>query len=196
MARWLMESPGVSAVDAHPDSQVAARLGSAATPDVVLVNQRLAPGTFRLLRESGMLRQPGVRVLEHGIYHDSDEIFVSVSGVARGYFLRRVDRTALLDPLLRSFPAGPPEPREADRQISRYFQQLLEPRSPGEEHPPAELTMRETQILELLRRGLVDKEIAAELGISVWTVHSHLKRMFTKLGVRRRAEAVARYIYK
>ena len=55
---------------------------------------------------------------------------------------------------------------------------------------------KDQQRLDLLRRGLVDKEIAGELGISVWTVHSHLKRIFAKFGVRTRTEAVVRHLQK
>jgi DNA-binding NarL/FixJ family response regulator len=51
-------------------------------------------------------------------------------------------------------------------------------------------------MLEFLSRGFQDKEIAAALGISVWTVHTHMKRTFEKLGVHNRAEAVSRYLQK
>jgi DNA-binding NarL/FixJ family response regulator len=57
--------------------------------------------------------------------------------------------------------------------------------------PPAALTTREAQILALLAEGLVNKEIAARLGISRHTVKTHLAALFHKLGVTTRAEAVA-----
>ena len=56
--------------------------------------------------------------------------------------------------------------------------------------------MREREILDLLSRGFADKEIGGELGISVWTVHSHLKRIFAKYGVRTRTEAVVKHLQK
>jgi DNA-binding NarL/FixJ family response regulator len=93
-------------------------------------------------------------------------------------------------------PEGPSGEVETDRMVRRYFQECLEPRDGRSEPHPTLLTARETDVLELLRRGLVDKEIAGELGLSVWTVHSHLKRIFAKLGVRTRTEAVVRHLQK
>jgi len=57
--------------------------------------------------------------------------------------------------------------------------------------PPEALTAREAQILALLAEGLVNKQIAARLGISRHTVKTHLGALFHKLGVSTRAEAVA-----
>jgi DNA-binding NarL/FixJ family response regulator len=58
------------------------------------------------------------------------------------------------------------------------------------------LTQRKRQILTCLQRGLHDKEIAAELGISPLTVHTHLKHIFEKLGAHTRTEAVVKYLEK
>lgn len=198
MTRWLLSSPGVVEVRGLAAADEVRGAASLAIPDLVLINQSLPPATFRSLREHWKSRHPWVRVFDHGVFRDSDEIFFSVSGVTGGYFLRRVGRTGLLDPVVRAFPSGPPSAEEVDRQTRRYFQQLLEtgPSRQDDGGSGPDITAREAQILELLRRGLVDKEIGRELRISVWTVHSHLKRIFAKLGVRRRAEAVARHIYK
>lgn len=136
------------------------------------------------------------RLLTHGVYRDSDAIFASVSGVTRGYFLRRVRPPALLEPLVSSPMDAAVVGTEADRQILRYFQTCLEPETGVVESRGALLTSREAEVLESLRRGLADKEVARELGISVWTVHSHLKRIFAKYGVRTRTEAVVRHLEK
>ena len=58
------------------------------------------------------------------------------------------------------------------------------------------LTQREHEILGLLSKGQPDKEIADLLRISTWTVHGHLKKIFEKLGVHNRTEAVLAYLHK
>ena len=165
---------------------------------VALANRTLGPTALRNLER---LRRPGDRedawVLEHGIYADSDAIFASVSGVSRGYFLKRLPPGRLLEPLTKAFRDGPVRVRaEMERQVRRYFQATLEPADGVGETPGPSFSGREIQVLDLLGRGLSDKEIGNELGISVWTVHSHLKRIFGKYGVRTRTEAVVRHLQK
>ena len=60
----------------------------------------------------------------------------------------------------------------------------------------AKLTPRENEVLLLLSKGGVDKEIAQAMGISVWTVHGHIKKIFERLSVHTRTEAVIRYLEK
>jgi DNA-binding NarL/FixJ family response regulator len=198
LCRWIMAHGGVAAVSGSDSPDSAVLHASRIVPDLLLVNQRLHRASLRPFADSWRSRRPQMRVLEHGIYQDSDEIFVSVSGVTSGYFLRRVASNAVLEPLLRTMPAGPPRlEAEADRQICRYFQHLLEPGAVRNEGVTrTDLTPRQAQILEFLRRGFADKEIARELGISVWTVHSHLKRVFARYAVRTRTEAVVKHLQK
>jgi len=60
----------------------------------------------------------------------------------------------------------------------------------------AKLTHREHEVLALLSKGYVDKEIADSLRISIWTVHGHVKNIFEKLGVHTRTEAVIKFLQK
>ena len=68
--------------------------------------------------------------------------------------------------------------------------------TPESARETARLTQRERDILNLLSEGCLDKEIADALGISLWTVHSHLKKIYEKLGVHTRTEAAIRYLHK
>lgn len=166
--------------------------------DLIVVNRKFGPAVVRTLDppRSGVAGS-SARILEHGLYADSDAIFASVSGVSRGYFLRRLPPSRLLEPLLKSFCEGPGSSLATEgRQVRRYFQAVLEPMDAVAEPPGPAFSKRETQVLDLLGRGFSDKEIGNELGISVWTVHSHLKRIFGKYGVRTRTEAVVRHLQK
>jgi DNA-binding NarL/FixJ family response regulator len=193
LVHWLRRSERVALVLGVPMPMVARR---AKDWHLVLANHNQPMAALRAFADrAGAGGQPA-RLLTHGLFRDSDAIFASVSGVARGYFLRRLPPSDLLEPVLGSLPEGPSGEVETDRMVRRYFQECLEPRDGRSEPHPTLLTARETDVLELLRRGLVDKEIAGELGLSVWTVHSHLKRIFAKLGVRTRTEAVVRHLQK
>ena len=81
-------------------------------------------------------------------------------------------------------------------RVKYYFQELLQLHSSHDNSELAKLTRREREVLELLSKGCVDKEIAQAMGISVWTVHGHIKKIFKRLNVRTRTEAVIRYLEK
>jgi DNA-binding NarL/FixJ family response regulator len=83
------------------------------------------------------------------------------------------------------------------RTAREYFHRMLQ-NAPASEvsSTVAQLTRREQDVLDLLSKGYVDKEIAPALGISSWTVHEHLKRIFDKLQVHSRTEAVLAYLQK
>jgi DNA-binding NarL/FixJ family response regulator len=159
--------------------------------DVVLVNREQAVGVWR--EWAGRT----VRVLTYGVFADSDAIFASFSGVSEGYCLRRVAPEGLLEPLTVGVGEGGARGvQETERGIRRYFQGMFDTTSIRRTSMSPELSAREAEVLEGLSRGLADKELARDLGISIWTVHSHLKRIFGKYGVRTRTEAVVRYLQK
>jgi DNA-binding NarL/FixJ family response regulator len=195
MLRGLATAEGLAAVRGCASPQ---EMPEEWTWDLALANRNLGPGALRLLeRRQSVPHEGGAWILEHGLYADSDAIFASVSGVSRGYFLRRLPPAKLLEPLLKTFLEGPRRNHsDEERLVRRYFQNALEPVDAVAEPPGPSFSKRETQVLDLLGRGFSDKEIGNELGISVWTVHSHMKRIFGKYGVRTRTEAVVRHLQK
>lgn len=166
-------------------------------PDLVLVDRAHAaegagrPGAWA--REGN-----GAWVLPFGIYPTSDHIFMSFSGLDAGYLLRRRSLGGLLEPLDGAFVGGRLERTEVGRAVRRYCQGLFSesPRPSAGGASRGGLTLRERQVLTALQRGLHDKEIASELGISPLTVHTHLKHVFEKLGAHTRTEAVVKFLEK
>lgn len=165
-------------------------------PRMVLLNRNLAgrigfksPGTVSLI-------QPGVPALTYSIYVDGDQMFVSTAGGAGGYLVKRVQPDRLLEPILKV--ARPSELMTEDflLRVKYYFQELLQLHSGHDTSAMAKLTRREREVMELMSAGCVDKEIALAMGISVWTVHGHIKSIFERLHVRTRTEAVIRYLEK
>lgn len=163
---------------------------------LVLLNRTLAdrvgvkaPGSLAPLR-------PGVLALTYSVHGDGDQMFVSTPGGAAGYLVKRVKPDRLLEPMLNLLGQIELEPENQQPRLKAYFLELLQPPANPDSSTVAKLTPREREVLHLLSKGCVDKEIASALGISAWTVHEHIKSIFARLQVRTRTEAVVRYLEK
>jgi DNA-binding NarL/FixJ family response regulator len=122
---------------------------------------------------------------------DEDEIlFLALESGADGYLLKRTKPAELRDALLDVLSGGAPMTSEIARHVVASFR-----RKSGLD-PSIALTAREEEILVFLTKGYSNKEIADQLGLSIETVRSHLKNIYTKMHVRSRAEAVAHYMSK
>jgi DNA-binding NarL/FixJ family response regulator len=165
-------------------------------PALVLLNRSLAERVGFDLSKGMTTLKPGVLALGYSVSVDGDQMFVSTPGGASGYLLKRVPPTAILEPFASA--GRPPNfGRDDPLEIARSsFKELLRPRPDGGTRTVARLTPRENDVLALLSKGCVDKEIAQALGLSVWTVHGHIKKIFERMRVRTRTEAVVRYLEK
>jgi DNA-binding NarL/FixJ family response regulator len=123
-------------------------------------------------------------------------MFVSTPGGAEGYLLKRVNPSNLLDPVLQVGKIYEASAEDHFTAVRLFFKSLLRPRTGQNADALAKLTKRENEVLLLLSKGCVDKEIAQAMSISVWTVHGHIKKIFERLSVRTRTEAVIRYLEK
>jgi DNA-binding NarL/FixJ family response regulator len=164
---------------------------------LLLVNQSLSdlPGTVCLEQLKSIT--PKVPGLIFSVYEDCDQLFKCAPGGAASYVFRRTLPVRILEPIADA--AGKQFlSREiiADR-IRSYFQATVAALPAGIlAQTLTTLTQREHEILVLLSKGQPDKEIADLLRISTWTVHGHLKKIFEKLGVHNRTEAVLAYLHK
>lgn len=189
-------------IDALPGYQCGGRFSNAADAllafkrnpvDLALVNRLQAVTSSEQFFTSLGNSSRYTPALTYRTYHCSDELFVSQPGVSGGYYFRRRPPQDLLDPIRDIWIRHPPSPAEWQACISGYVQRLfLFPTEPVGKAAPG-LTSRERDILGCLCRGIPDKEIARSLKISPWTVHTHLKRVYEKLGVHSRAEAILRF---
>lgn len=165
-------------------------------PRMVLLNRSLA-GRIGF-KTAGTVTPivPGVPAVTYSAHVDGDQMFVSTPGGAGGYLVKRVKPDRLLEPVLKV--AIRPESTSEDFLlcVKYYFQELLQLHTRHDGSALAKLTHREREVMELLCKGGVDKEIAHAMNISVWTVHGHIKKIFERLQVRTRTEAVVRYLEK
>jgi DNA-binding NarL/FixJ family response regulator len=192
---WLDRQPGFgcSAVFNNASEALA---GLAADPaDVILVNRSL-PNAHQTLAEL-KARSTRSAAFTFRTHEDSDQIFISISGVTGGYILRRRLPTALFDPIRAAANQKTFSPQEALRHVRDYFQSFFGNPVAGDSHLALlHLTAREQEILNYVGKGYLDKEIAAALNLSVFTVHNHLKNIYEKLGVHTRTEAALKYLQK
>jgi DNA-binding NarL/FixJ family response regulator len=138
---------------------------------------------------------PGLAGVLYSVYEDSDELFKATPGGSLGYLLKRTTAQRILDPLAPL--TGKLTVETIALRVREYFQQLVSALPAGTSSiENARLTPRENEILAYLARGHVAKEIADALGISIWTVHGHIKSVFEKLGVHTRTEAVLKFLQK
>lgn len=165
-------------------------------PRLVLLNRNLAgPIGFKT---AGVISpiQAGVPALAYSVYADGDQMFTSTPGGAAGYMVKRVRPDRLLEPILKVTDRSELITEDFQLRVKYYFQELLQLRPDHNNQAMLKLTHRERQVMELLSKGCVDKEIAQVMGISVWTVHGHIKNIFKRLQVRTRTEAVIHYLDK
>jgi DNA-binding NarL/FixJ family response regulator len=157
-------------------------------PDVVLMDINL-PGMSGI-ECTEQLKQilPTTQVLIFTVYDDQEKIFRALQAGASGYLLKRTPPDKILEAIAEVKSGGAPMTSEIARKVVQSFRR--EP-APNEE---AKLTPREEEILQLLAQGYITKEIAAQLGISYFTAQTHLKKIYEKLHVRSRTEAVIKYL--
>lgn len=165
-------------------------------PGLVLLNRSLAERIGFQFSGSLSLIQSNTLALAYSVSMDGDHMFVSTPGGAEGYMLKRVKPTNILDPMLTNGSFQKASGQDHLVPVKMFFRELLRPSPSRHTDALAALTPRENEVLLLLSKGCVDKEIAQAMGISAWTVHGHIKKIFERLHVRTRTEAVVRYLEK
>lgn len=124
------------------------------------------------------------------VHEDPDSIFNSLAAGAAGYLLKPVRARQLLAAVKDVHAGGAPMTSNIARKVVLSFK-----RFPPAVNPAAEnLSPREVEVLDYLVKGFSYKETSDAMGISYSTVHTHIERIYHKLHVQSRAQAVARYL--
>jgi DNA-binding NarL/FixJ family response regulator len=162
----------------------------ALAPNVVIMDIQL-PGMngiecTRRIKES----VEGAQVLVFTVFGDSDQVFKALEAGASGYLLKRTPRSEMVEAIIAVWEGGAPMSGEVARKVVESFRRPVHAKSPEVE----QLTPREEEVLALLAKGHITKEIADQLAISFDTVRFHLKHIYQKLHVRSRSEALIKYL--
>ena len=171
-------------------------------PGLLLVNHGMPGFSGEELDNVFKRKFPDCPVVPFATFEDSEQLFDSTAGSLHGYFLNRTptgELFHLLEDESVADAAGRPRlnPATIDRLVRRYFKNQIDTLATDRlEEAFPHLTPREHEVMTHLSRGVLDKEIADFLSISIWTVHNHLKNIYEKLGVQNRTEAVMEYLQK
>jgi DNA-binding NarL/FixJ family response regulator len=160
-------------------------------PDVVLMDINLgdhAMDGIECVRRLKMLL-PNVRVVMLTVFEDSEKIFRTLTAGASGYLLKRQRPDELLAAIREVMAGGAPMSTSIARKVVESFRATA-----PHGHEGADLSHREAEVLDGLAQGLAYKQIADQLNVSIHTVRNYIRRIYEKLHVRSRTEAVAKYL--
>ena len=182
-------STGWTVTGAYARAETAIPAIQAAPPAVAIVDIQL-PGIsgIECVRQLKPLC-PDTQFLMVTVYDNADRVYEALAAGASGYLLKRDAPLRLLEALDDVLAGGSPMSSAIARKVVLHFQQPA-----AASHEEYELTARETEVLDLLVRGFLYKEIADQLSIRIETVRFHLNNIYRKLHVRTRTEAVVKYL--
>lgn len=167
-------------------------------PDIFIVDINL-PGMngIEFVRKSGGV-EGRTQFMMFTVYENDEKVFEALKAGASGYLLKNTGLVHIIEALKELHQGGSPMSSAIARKLVRALQE-----PPGKEHGGREpardtgpahwdpaLSPRENEILQLLARGLLYKEISDQLHISTSTVRQHIHRIYEKLHVQNRTEAI------
>ena len=154
-------------------------------PDIVIMDINL-PGMngiecIRQVKD----KTPGTQFMMFTVYENDEKVFEALKAGASGYLLKNTGLVQLIESLKELYNGGSPMSANIARKLVTLF------RKEQKETTNLEvLSSRENEILQFLSKGLLYKEIAEQLSISVSTVRQHIHHIYEKLHVQNRTEAI------
>jgi len=188
LVRLLNSSPGFRCIASYPTGEAALAEIPAQPPDVVLMDLDL-PGIkgVECVRKLKTLL-PAIRVVMLTVYENPEHIFDALSAGAIGYLIKKRLPGDLLQAVEDAHSGGAPMSSQIARKVVQFFQTI--PASSGLET----LSTRELEVLDLLAKGFLVKEIADQTSLGYGTVRTYIRRIYEKLQVHSRSQAVSKYL--
>jgi DNA-binding NarL/FixJ family response regulator len=193
-AKWLKQAEGFRLVSQHGNGLEAVRALPQFNPDVVLMDINL-PGLngVECVREL-KAKIPQTQFVMITVYEDPDRVFNALAAGATGYILKETAHGELLAALRDVHQGGSPMSSGIARKVVQCFQKPSPAETANTESELEKLSPREQQVLEMVAQGYLLKEVYDSLKLSQHTVDTYLRRIYEKLHVHSRAQAVAIYV--
>ena len=188
IATFLNGSPGFRCASAYSSGEAALEHLPAHWPDVVLMDIHLTGMSGIECTRRLKAMKPDAQIVMLTVYEDDEQIFTALTAGASGYLLKRVPPAKLLEAIRQVHEGGSPMSHSIARKVVASFQRA-DQATEEQDH----LTSREHAVLDCLARGLTYKQTAGQLNISIDTVRTYIRRVYEKLHVQSRTEAVAKY---
>ena len=188
MVRILGRSREFSCLGVYASAEIALKELPKIKPEVVLMDINLPGMTGIECVRRLKAQDTTIQFLMVTVYENPEQIFEALTAGAAGYLLKQTRPAEVLDAIREVKRGGAPMSSQIARKVVHYFHQ----NRPTDEL--ATLSAREKEILARLAEGFLIKEIADQLGIRFDTVRSHIRRIYEKLHVNSRAQAVAKYL--
>ena len=189
IAGFIAASSGFECLDAFSSGEEGLKRIPALEPSVVLMDINL-PGMngiqcVKRLKE----KMSAVQILMLTVYDSSDQIFEALAAGASGYLLKSTPPEKLLEAIEDMQQGGSPMSSHIARKVVQAFQ-------PAARTTPltAHLAPREQEVLDLLSKGYAYKQIAGHMDLNIGTVRTYIRRIYEKLHVNCRTDAVVKYL--
>jgi DNA-binding NarL/FixJ family response regulator len=172
------------------------RTAEAAAIEIPLVKPDIAVMDINLPGMNGIecIRQvknsmPSVQFMMFTVYENNDQVFEALKAGASGYLLKKTPPIEIIDAIKELYQGGSPMSSTIARKLVNVFQSNQD----ASLAKSAVLTPREREVLDQLAKGMLYKEIGEQLGISFNTVRQHISKIYEKLHVQNRTEALNKF---
>ena len=191
IAGYLAAAGNIRCISAYASAEEALEHLPRDKPNVVLMDINLGGmDGVECVRQLTPL-MPESQILMLTVFEDTEQIFRALAAGASGYLLKRLSPKKLLEAIQEVRDGGSPMSAPIARKVVQSFMTVSKH---GDES--VELSPRERSVLDGLAGGLVYKQIADQLGVSIHTVRNYIRRIYEKLHVCTRTEAVAKFLRK
>ncbi|MBL7731325.1 MAG: response regulator transcription factor [Chitinophagaceae bacterium] len=186
LSEFIRRDPGLQLLSTFRTAEAAVLELPLLKPDIVIMDINL-PGItgiecIRQIKKTGVSMQ----FMMFTVYENNDQVFEALKAGASGYLLKKTPPLQIIEAVKELHQGGSPMSASIARKLVTIFQE----KETGTNSEASVLTPREKEVLELLAKGMLYKEIAEQLQISFHTVRQHIGKIYEKLHVQNKTEAI------